>query len=237
MARLRSALTARVFAALAVLSSLALPGCGGGGGDEGPVYPSCRDVPQVLAFDEVAPFGASAREVLAPVLGTNTAPLLWAQRALIDVGPEQGMSGVELTATYRDAPVTWVTYELVPGDVPTELGCREPQLKVDVDIELSSSGGALDEQFSTTLTASEPGIVTLFHRPALEDLDGTLTVAATMAGHSVPNVGLSVEWNRLGFSGVLSADVDTMRPEPLRYSIVTIADWQDWVAPGGAGAR
>ena len=46
-----------------------------------------------------------------------------------------------------------------------------------------------------------------------------------MAGNSMRAVALNVWWDRLGFAGVLSAEVQTTRPEPIELSVVTIADW------------
>lgn len=237
MTRLRPASLVRCSALLAALAACCFgTGCGSGGqtGGEIPATGGCDAEYAELTLDEVAPFGASAASVLEPLRGTNTSPLLWtADTGSLTIGPEQGLSQVELTATYEGGRIAWAHF--VPGDgtgaATAALACAADRLEIDLDVWLRTSGGALDERFVATLGAVAPDNAQLTMRLPLESLAGTFFVMAP-AGVTAPTLRVTAVWDVFGFRGTLMGEVEYRDPSTsgspeaaVGFGFVPYADW------------
>jgi hypothetical protein len=226
-------------------------GCGSGGGQTGGEFPApglgCNHEYEALTLDAPTPLGATAATVLAPVLGTHTAPLLWrADTGSVTVGPEQGLSQVELIVSYEGGRVAWAF--VPPGDAgaatgvaggapATAFGCPLDRLEVEVTVQLRTGQGALDERFVATLGAIAADNAQLFTRLPLDALQGSLFVTGP-AGATALALQVSVAWDVVGFHGTLLGEVEYREPNSgnadstVGFGFVPYADWPP---PTGAG--
>lgn len=216
MHRLGFASFVRRWAWIAGLSTLAVgAGCGGGQtGGESPIPASggCDRALRAFALDEQTPLGASPNRVLEAVLGTSTSALLWSSNTgSLTIGPEHGLSEIELTATYSGGRVTWVHF--VPpayetGDTATTLlGCPADRLEIELDVRLRTSGGALDERFVGTLAATSVDNAQLAINLPISGLAGSFFVTAP-AGVNADIMQITAVWDVFGFRGTLVGGVE-----------------------------
>jgi hypothetical protein len=226
-------------------------GCGGGQtGGESPL-PSlgggCQAAHEEFALDALTPLGATAASVLEPVLGTHTAPLLWsANTGSLTVGPESGLSQVELTASYAGGRIAWARFGQV-SDVSAQatstpaLGCAVDRLEVELDVRLRTRGGALDERFVARLGATSVDNAQLVTNLPYDELQGSL-FAMTPEGVSVNFVQVSAVWDVLGFRGTLMGGVEMIYSDPsasssakgvVGFGFVPLAQWPPPLGDGG----
>jgi hypothetical protein len=213
-------------------------GCGSGGqtGGEQPVTsPVCQPVYENLGLDTPTPLGVTPASVLEPVLGTSSSPLLWsANTGSLTLGPEQGLSQLELGATYEGGSIAWAHFEphsdAPAGTSPALLGCPIDRLEIELGVRLRTEGGALDERFVATLGAPAAGDAQLSTRLALDSLEGSFFVTAP-AGVSTPALQLNAVWDVFGFRGTLLGEVSMERRDPsgsggtVSFGLVPFAEW------------
>jgi hypothetical protein len=132
--------------------------------------------------------GFSAAFVLEFATGTKQAPLEWERPTVftpsgtlpVAVQPESGTSGITVVITRGSGGARYVTAAVATsgsgGALEGSLGCPD-RVEIDVNVELSTDGGALAETFNGTLTAHNPWAVTLSLPFDLEQLGGTLDVS------------------------------------------------------------
>ncbi len=220
--------------ALGALASFGVSGCLGGqtGGEvEGPTPAlgndlSCDEVIRAIAFDEPSPLGESAADALAPVLRVSSSSLLWsANTAPVTLGPERGVSEIQISIEYQGGRVLWTDSEPKPamsgaggtgasgmgaGTALTALPACLDRLEVDVVASLATAGGALDESFPVTLRLDTAERVSLSHALLVADLSGSLSVS-TSDGTSAPRLLVYAFWDEAGFHGSLDGEVATKR--------------------------
>jgi hypothetical protein len=188
----------------------------------------------MLSLDTVTPLGVSAARVLEPVLGAHSSPLLWsANTAPVTVGPEQGQSQIDLALSYDAGSVAWVHFAPATsnesGAASTLLGCPPDRLQVEVSVRLSTSGGALDERYTATLSAETVDGVAFSQRLPLASLVGALVVT-TPEGIQASTLVVNAAWDVLGFHGTLLGEVTTQRTDPsgsgsVGYGLLPYAEW------------
>jgi hypothetical protein len=248
MNRLRLASLARRWALVTGLAVCCVgTGCGSGGqtGGEQPATGSCEASYEALTLDSPTPLGATPASVLEPVLGAHTSPLSWsANTGSVTIGPEQGLSQVELTASYEGGRIAWARFEPSPSSAAAEapgalLGCGVDRLEVDLDVWLRTSGGALDERFVATLGAPAVDITQFTERLPLDSLAGSFFVTAP-AGVTVPGVQLTVVWDVFGFRGTLMGEVEMTYRDPNASSSTSgvvgfgFVPFAEWPPPAGS---
>jgi hypothetical protein len=139
-------------------------GCAGGQtGEESSLL--CVDEPALpLRLDEVSQLGFSANDVLALAQGERRASLRWIQTQGYAYGPESepGVLTVNVTSLGSARYINVVPNEEYVGPEPTIDLCK-PRVEVDVQVSMTSEGGALNEQFTETLRSERAGVVTLNH--------------------------------------------------------------------------
>jgi hypothetical protein len=153
-----------------LLALVGLPACGGGqtGGEvtdepqtvEGPAH--CNNVAtRLTSVDAVGPLGFSGADILGFANGTHSARVEWVPHPVGDVhiasGPEVGQGDVELEVRYTGGAVRHVDSTLKPSTtegLPRE--CND-WLELDVEVALRTSGGALDETWTTRLAGNLDG--------------------------------------------------------------------------------
>jgi hypothetical protein len=229
----------------ALLTGLAVccvgAGCGSGGqtGGEQPASGGCEARYEQLTLDSPTPLGVTPASLLDPVLGTHSSPLLWsANTGSVTIGPEQGLSQVELTASYEGGRIAWARFGLdteggaAAGPAPL-LGCGVDRLEVDLAVWLRTSGGALDERFVATLAAPAVDMADLTTRLPLDSLGGSFFVTAP-AEVTVPAVRVTAVWDVFGFRGTLMGEVEMTYRDPnassssdgvVGFGYVPFAEW------------
>jgi hypothetical protein len=238
----------------ALVTGLALgcvgTGCGGGqtGGESPlPAYGgnSCTRQFQEFALGALTPLGATAERVLEPVLGTNTSPLLWsANTGSLTIGPEQGLSQIDLTVTYAGGPVGWAHFvpdaDEASGGAAT-LSCPADRLEVELEVRLRTSGGALDEHFVATLGALSVDNAQLTTNLPLDELEGSFFVMAP-AGVDADMIQVTAVWDVFGFRGTLMGGVEMTYRDPnasssdsgaVGFGFVPFAEWPPPRGNGG----
>lgn len=239
----------------ALVTGLALgcvgTGCGGGQtGGESPIPAyggsSCTREFQEFALDALTPLGATAERVLEPVLGTSTAPLLWSSNTgSLTIGPERGLSQIELRMTYAGGPVGWARF--VPdadesrGGAASTLSCPADRLEVELDVWLRTSGGALDEHFVAVLGALSIDNAQFATNLPLDELAGSFFVMAP-AGVDAAMIQVTAVWDVLGFRGTLMGGVEMTYRDPnasssdssvVGFGFVPFAQWPPPLGNGG----
>jgi len=188
--------------------------------------------------------------VLEPVLGTNTAPLLWSSNTgSLTIGPEQGLSQVELIASYRGGRIAWAHYvqpspEL--GALPSTLSCAVDRLEVELEFELRTAGGALDERFVATVGAVAVDIAQLTTKLPVDELQGSFFVT-TPTNVSAPTLQVNALWDVFGFRGTLMGGVEMLYLGPSSSSSSSnnaggavgfgFVPYAEWPPPAGSGGR
>jgi hypothetical protein len=199
-------------------SALAL-GCAGGqtgdlsgghdtGGEQANGGGNCEMHKQKLeSFDEMTALG-TPEQVLEFAEKTFEAPLTWAAPApnqTWQVGPESGTSSIHLEVT-RGESAYYVTYTPKQNDSGAEIAsvgvlCPEPQIGVDVHVELSTEGGALNESFDTLLLAGSTRVATISRPIDFDELSGSLAVTYSDPEVELVQVGLNVTLMPEGMTG------------------------------------
>jgi hypothetical protein len=249
MQRLRLASLVRRWALFAGLALCCVEtGCSGGQtGGESPIPAAgggCDAVYEEFAIDALTPLGATAESVLAPVLGINTAPLLWSSNTgSLTIGPEQGLSQVELIASYAGGRIAWAHYvqpSPATGALPSTLSCAVDRLEVELEIELRTAGGALDERFVAKLGAVAVDIAQLTATLPVNELRGSFFVM-TPANVSAPALQVNALWDVFGFRGSLMGGVEMLYLGPNAGSSTDgvvgfgFVPYAEWPPPTGNG--
>jgi hypothetical protein len=161
------------------VASVAL-GCTNSGGQTGEeTNEPCVESRSALELDAETPLGGSAGGVLARLGSSIHAPLEWLSVEGVEYGPEKGTSSLSLQFE-REAAAFWVDSEPRSADV-VELGqlCQD-RVEIERFARLSTSEGALDEQFLATLSATQEHDVWLIQIFDPEKLNGRLTLTPAL---------------------------------------------------------
>lgn len=205
-----------------------VPGASGG----------CEGMREEFTLDAPTPLAATARTVLEPVLGTHTAPLLWrSNTGPLTIGPEQGLSQVELTVTYSGGHISWLHFDhdeaaATPGAGATPQSCPVEHLEIELDGQLRTAGGALDERFPIRLAAVAVDNVQFTEWLQLDTLQGTF-VATPTPGFRATALRVTTVWDVFGFRGTVLGEVELSRDSDagsgdassVGVGLVPIADW------------
>lgn len=162
------------------------------------------------SFEERTSLG-TPEEVLAFAEKAFDAPLTWAaprQNQPWLIGPESGTSSIHLEVT-RGESAYYVTYTPKEQDsgLSTDLAspvCPEPQIGIDVHVELSTEGGALDESFDTLLLAGSTRVAALNMPVDFDELSGSLAVTYSDPEVELVQVGLNATLMPEGMTGSIA---------------------------------
>jgi hypothetical protein len=178
-------------------------GAGVGGTGSGGGFSECVDTPSDVTADEVTALGFSANDVLAAVGGTRETDLLWMPS---DLYATHSLAGTvtPLTLTVANA-VTASRYidsqggGCVGGDGPCFVCTPRAQLEVELDIQ--SGDGALDEVFTVTLEVPSLDNITFAVDVPAADLQGSYLEGVTPeTGYALTGLHLEGGFG-VGFSG------------------------------------
>ena len=179
---------------------------------DGDAAPRCQVAERSLDLDEATSIGATASELFRWIAGPHTEPLRWLnpntagdEYARLDgFGPEQGSSQLQLD--FEPIGARLLTRTALDE---ASVGLCTTSLALDVNLHLSTAGGALDEQLQTTLETTQVDFAAL--QPLYLPIDSLL--GSFMAQISVkqgfdytqsPRLWLSLTLSEAGATGDLA---------------------------------
>jgi hypothetical protein len=188
-------------------------------GEGGPTTGNgCKDTETPIDAADESQLGFSADDVLAFVTQGFEAPLAWKPIDAISYGPESGSGTLTLNAT-GSGEVWYVTS--APEEDGEEGGpaigvlCPPPRLRIGVNVELGSEGGALDESFATKVDASSPRFASLSHSFDFEALSGSLAIeSVTPPEGKLGKLALSATLSPAGMTGSLGTTLEVTYGDP-----------------------
>lgn len=125
------------------------------GSSSGDIYGQCEQESTVIAVDEQSPLGLSAQDLLDDAVGSYTGALQWVQEGPVQYTGDVGPTSVDAEIVYAGGEARSVAGILVTGcmhDGP----CPCPDLlEVDVQLNITTADGVLDESFDAQLVYTE----------------------------------------------------------------------------------
>lgn len=146
----------------------------------------------------VAAVGYSVQDVLNAVAPGINDSLLWAPDSGVEIQPETGTGRISIGFEYAGGEIrvtqpqsgAMATEATGSTDAGTDAKCLAT-LAIDVQLQVSTSGGALNEHMAATLVA-RPGVIAFSASMPIADMAGSLRL--------VPAGG----WHEIRVSGVVS---------------------------------
>ncbi|MGB5697796.1 MAG: hypothetical protein WBM46_19250 [Polyangiales bacterium] len=170
--------------------------------------------------DMVAELGFRADDVLAFSATEHQGMLRWLPTQALTYGPESGDVTLSVAIDYAGGPIELVQSTRAldadppPGVdvVPLEGGCFDA-LAIEVELEITTAGGALAERFTTEMRARTAQTANILRQLDLDALDGTFEVTAIEGSGSLDaepdsielQPRLWIEFSELGSQGRLDA--------------------------------
>jgi hypothetical protein len=169
-----------------------------------------REASELAGVDAVSPLGFSAADVLAFSAGLHETAIRWQPSRIASYGPETGEHALSLRVTHAGGEARYVEYseaedDLHAGEEPAI--DREPceslnAVEVDVEVEVTTDGGALDERATATLHATSTRWATLRIPLDADELGGEFAVTETRpAGYRLVQLALEFGLSPLGLRG------------------------------------
>lgn len=179
-----------------------------GEGTETGNYSGCEEHKQKLAGFDTATDSGTAEEVLAYAEKSFDAPITWKEpRAgqAWSAGPESGAGALHIDVA-RGESAYLLTYSAPAnqGGIEIGLSCPPPQLGVEVNVSVTTDGGALAESYDTLLRTSAPGVATLRVPFDLTKLGGTLAVSSSNPRSKLVQLSLDATLMAEGTTGTIS---------------------------------
>lgn len=176
-----------------------------------------------LELDAESELGFSARDVLDHAGEQREETLRWRALNGVSYGPESGTQAL----TFGITPTGKARFvEYVPKSSGFEIAsdCGE-QLEIPVEVTLQSAQGALDERFTTVLTARSVELGRIYHRLKAEDLGGSLELTAS-DGFEFTELSVSIQTSRFGVQGSLTPSLQKTSGDSVAQSATgTLASW------------
>lgn len=164
-----------------------------------------------LALDEDSPLGFSAEDILAFSAGAHVEPLRWSTVDNVQLAPETGLGEVTITVTSKgtarhvepDTSNPTGQENFLGGLAIDGIGGCRPWLEIDVEVAVTSAGGALDERFDGLLRAQHALHASLLQAIDPEDLGGAFSVTASgaLAGFELAGTSLSLSFSPYSMGG------------------------------------
>ncbi|MEZ4383758.1 MAG: hypothetical protein R3A79_20670 [Nannocystaceae bacterium] len=196
-------------------------------------YVECEETITILdGVDAASPLPFTALDVLSVAIGEHTTPMTWGEGldepiAKVSFGPEAGASELTVDLAYGAGEIRYVASSLAGGGDDLYGECPD-RLEIDVDVHMTSAGGALDESFTAPLAASVESIAVLRHTLELDALAGAFSLDEVSADASVGPLELEIGVTTDGLFGQASALVEVAVDEFIGATAMNVARW-----PGG----
>lgn len=197
----------------------------------------CEEQVTVLSgIDEVSPLGIRAADMLALAAGDHASTVLWGG------GGSYGTVTVELASPAGEAAIS-ARIHYAGGEVRFIASTETPlydwtcndRLEVDVEVEVVTDDGALNERFTAPLRSTIAQVATLSRRVALPELQGALALTAVDPPDAIEAVQIDVGVTAAGPFGAVSA-APTAATAPNMGLQIGLAVWPASVPPCGKNA-
>lgn len=213
----------------------ALIGCGAqAGGQTGEESDGvCTLVVTPLSLEETSPLGFSGADILQFSQGEKQAALRWLPPTDLPYGPEQGESELVARVTARGQPEF-----TEPAPQERNLVCTAA-VRIPVTLELSTTGGALNELVETRVVARTPSQAELFALLEASKIQGDFAFDSARIGASkFTGLEVAVYFENSTFSGVIQGGVQsgggTSDDSVASFRPVPLACWGTGQAPNQA---
>ena len=153
--------------------------------------------------------------MLAFAAGAHATTIRWQPSNVVSYGPESGAHGLQLEIAYTGGAVRSVSFTEKKSDgrepAIANVGRDTPAtceslgaLEIEVEVAVTSDGGALDERMRGTLFATSPLWAALVLPLDLDELGGAFAISDLPAGVEPVQVALEFGLSPLGVRGELS---------------------------------
>ncbi|MCA9660974.1 MAG: hypothetical protein KC486_21715 [Myxococcales bacterium] len=204
------------------------------GVDEGPGdagFIECEETITVLdGVDAASPLPFTAVDVLSLVIGERTTDMTWGEGldeslAKVNFGPEAGAGELTIDVAYDAGEIRYVESTLAGGGDDPYGECPD-RLEIDVDVQLTSAGGALKESFTAPIAASVERIAVLRHTLELDAVAGAFSLdAVEPADASVGPLELELGVTPDGLFGQMTAIVEVQVDDFIGATWMSVARW------------
>lgn len=202
----------------------------------------CKDIETPIDTGDDSMLGFSADDLQPLVDQGFTAPLTWQPVNSVGYTPGSGSTELSIAAT-ATGEVWYVTSEPESGNgeeggPSINLGaiCPPPRLRIGVDVQVSTSDGALAESFSGKIDASSPNLAKLSHDFELDAIAGSFAIESLPEGGELMGLGLGATLTAAGMTGSVSSLLQITYPadDPLEGAVsaqgVVFATWPESVS-------
>jgi hypothetical protein len=200
-----------------------------GPGDAG--FIECEETITVLdGVDAASPLPFTAVDVLSLVIGERTTDMTWGEGldeslAKVSFGPEAGAGELSIDVAYNAGEIRYVESSLEGGGEDPWGQCPD-RLEIDVDVELTSAGGALKESFTAPIAASVERIAVLRHTLELDAIHGGFSLdEVEPADASVGPLELELGVTPDGLFGQMTAIVEVQVDDFIGATWMSVARW------------
>jgi hypothetical protein len=179
----------------------------------GHAYGNCdSDATALESADAETPLGFTAADVLAFAAGLHETTIRWQPSELASYAPESGEHALTLRVTHAGGELRYVEYREGESDgreggelaIGTEPCSNHNAIEIDVEVEVMTDGGALDERVAGTLRASSLNWAILDVPLEADELGGAFVITETRpAGFTLVQLALEFGLSPLGLRGEL----------------------------------
>jgi hypothetical protein len=191
----------------------------------------CVDEVTVLTdLDAATALGFAPAEALALAVGEHASPITWGAGidetfGAVHVGPESGAGTLTVGITHAGGEARFIHSKPAGAQDEGAFALCSDRVEVDVEVTLSTAGGALAESFPAALRATTARIATIRHDLPIAGLAGSLAVQAEPADTEVGDLRLDLGVHASGLFGGLSATVALHLDDAVAATDLQVARW------------
>lgn len=176
-------------------------------------------------INEVSPLGIRAADMLSLAAGDHASTVLWGRggsydNVTVELASPAGEGAISARIHYAGGEVRFHESNEISY---FDWACSD-QLEVDVEVEVVTNDGALNERFTAPLRSTIAQVATLSHRIALSELKGTLALTAVDPPDATQAVQIDVGVTAAGPFGAVSA-VPTVTTAPNQRLEIDLGVW------------
>jgi hypothetical protein len=194
---------------------------------------SCVEKASVLAgIDAASALGFSAADLLVVAEGSHTSGMKWAAGlaegpVTVSFGPESGAGELTVTIAHAGGEVRFIDSSYADnGGLDGGYAECDDRLEVDVDVTVTTAGGAFSESFTAPLRATSRGIGRILHEIAVDEFAGSFAVTELAPSNAeLGPVELTIGVSESGLFGGATTIVEMSDGEVASAGFVDVARW------------
>ena len=176
--------------------------------------------------------GFSADDLLARVEGNHTTPMVWAEGLAdgpvrIEFSPSGTETQLEAIVRYQGGEVRYVRAESSSSGYALDIyeGCPD-YLEVDVELELVTADGALDETLPAVLRSWDQRYGQIEVSLPLDALQGSFSMVTVEPSNAeIGDPSLTLGLSQLGVSGGIGGSVEISDDISVGFGMFPVAGW------------